>query len=84
MLSLQRKSGQKLLIGDKVLQILSIYTNELTISYNDQPIILRRGYMYELEPNTIICYNTKKSTEARLQITSPRKVLREELRKKQL
>ena len=84
MLSLQRKSGQKLLIGDKVLQILSIYSNELTISYNDQPIILRRGYMYELEPNTIICYNIKKSTEARLQITSPKKVLREELRKKQL
>lgn len=79
MLSLQRKPRQKVLIGDNTLKVLEVFSDYMLVEFNEQLFTLRRGYMYNLEPDTIICFNRRKSTEARFQLTSPRKIVREEL-----
>jgi hypothetical protein len=76
MLSLQRKPRQKVQIGANTLKILEVFDDYILVEYLEDIITLRKGYMYRLEPDTIICYNKRKSTEARFQITSPRNVSR--------
>lgn len=79
MLSLQRKPRQKLLIGDDTLKVLEVFPDTLLVEYKEQLFTLRKGHMYNIDTDVIICFNKKKSSEARFQITSPRKIIREEL-----
>lgn len=82
MLSLRRKPGERVFIGDEPLEVTNVTSNAITVFYKGYYHDIVRGYMYTVERDVIICYNKKMASSAKFQILSPVPILREELRGK--
>jgi len=79
MLHLYRKQKQRIFIGDDPLQVLEVTHDNFTCSFQGKQHIVTKGSMYQISPETIICYLRKQGAGIRLQLTSTLKILKEEL-----
>jgi hypothetical protein len=79
MLTLSRKSKEQIYIEDEPLTILSVSNSFVTFTFKNTTHVVEKGKMFELEPNTIICYTRKVGSYAKIQLKSTHKVLRGEI-----
>lgn len=81
MLTLRRKPGERVFIGDEPLEVTNVANNSITVFYKGYYLDIYKGTMYTVEKDVIICYNKKMASSARFQILAPEPILREELYK---
>lgn len=79
MLTLSRKPGQKVYIGHHALTVVEVFTDIVTITYKNTTYEVRRGSMFKIDDQLIVCFNRKKGTEAKIQILTSLSIVRGEV-----
>lgn len=79
MLSLQRRKGEKVYIGDELLTVLDFDDHNLTVKYQDDIHHIKFDDCTFIAPEVVICYTLRKGNTVRFNINGPLPIYREEI-----
>ncbi len=84
MLTLRRKVGQIIYIGDEPLTLINIKPETIRISFRNTDFFLIRGIRYNLSPHTQIIFDCIHDAGVRIKLHSPLPIKRAEIYKRHL
>jgi sRNA-binding carbon storage regulator CsrA len=79
MLNLQRRKGQQVYIGDEVLTVIEVSNTYVIVKYLEALHIINKGKTVHLSPTTIIHFNRRQGSEARLGFQATLPIYRSEI-----
>lgn len=82
MLTLRRKPGERVFIGDEPLEVTKFDNATITVFFRGTHHTIWQGRMYNLDPEIILCYNERIGNSVKFQIKASPKILRGELYEK--